>query len=145
MLTWTCSTAWSAAWPCRPPAAQGPALAQPQHPARFADIAAHYDLGNQLFEQFLDPTMMYSAAMFPHDGASPEHAQLHKLERICHKLGISPGSPAGNRHGLGSMAIYAASHYGCRVTTTTLSREAVRQTPSNCEQGLQDRITLLLV
>lgn len=39
------------------------------------NIAAHYDLGNQLFEQFLDPTMMYSAAMFPHDGASLEHAQ----------------------------------------------------------------------
>ena len=110
------------------------------------NIAAHYDLGNQLFEQFLDPTMMYSAAMFPHDGASLEHAQLHKLERICQKLALRPEDhllEIGT--GWGSMALYAASHYGCRVTTTTLSREQYAYTEQRIrEQGLQDRITLLL-
>lgn len=110
------------------------------------NIAAHYDLGNQLFEQFLDPTMMYSAAMFPHDGASLEHAQLHKLERICQKLALKPEDhllEIGT--GWGSMALYAATHYGCRVTTTTLSREQYAYTEQRIrEQGLQDRITLLL-
>lgn len=110
------------------------------------NIAAHYDLGNALFEQFLDPTMMYSAAMFQSEQDSLEQAQLHKLERICQKLELKPGDhllEIGT--GWGSMAIYAASHYGCRVTTTTLSREQYEYTRQRIEQqGLQQRITLLL-
>ena len=84
------------------------------------NIAAHYDLGNDLFEQFLDPTMMYSAAMFANEDDSLEQAQLNKLERICQKLALQPTDhllEIGT--GWGSMAIYAATHYGCRVTTTT--------------------------
>jgi len=110
------------------------------------NIAAHYDLGNELFEQFLDPTMMYSAAMFATPEQDLEQAQLHKLERICEKLDLQPEDhllEIGT--GWGSMALYAATHRGCRVTTTTLSREQFAYTQRRIEeQGLQDRITLLL-
>ncbi len=110
------------------------------------NIAAHYDLGNKLFEQFLDPTMMYSAAMFRSADDTLEQAQLNKLERICQKLDLKPGDhllEIGT--GWGSMALYAASHYGCRVTTTTLSREQFAYTQKRIEeQGLQERVTLLL-
>ena len=110
------------------------------------NIAAHYDLGNDLFEHMLDPTMMYSAAMFAAADDSLEQAQLNKLRRICEKLDLQPDDhllEIGT--GWGSMALYAATHYGCRVTTTTLSREQYEYTRHRIEaQGLQDRITLLL-
>ena len=110
------------------------------------NIAAHYDLGNDLFEQFLDPTMMYSAAQFLTPEDSLEQAQLNKLERICQKLSLQPSDhllEIGT--GWGSMALYAAQHYGCRVTTTTLSKEQYAFTAQRIEQlGLQDRVTLLL-
>ncbi|MGY4490616.1 class I SAM-dependent methyltransferase [Pseudomonas sp. TE3610] len=110
------------------------------------NIAAHYDLGNDLFEQFLDPTMMYSAAQFTHADDSLEQAQLNKLERICQKLALKPSDhllEIGT--GWGSMALYAASHYGCKVTTTTLSKEQYAYTRQRIDaQGLQDRVTLLL-
>lgn len=110
------------------------------------NIAAHYDLGNALFEHLLDPSMMYSAAMFRSETDSLEQGQLNKLERICQKLELKPGDhllEIGT--GWGSMALYAATHYGCKVTTTTLSREQFAYTQKRIEeQGLQDRITLLL-
>ncbi|SDS30615.1 cyclopropane-fatty-acyl-phospholipid synthase [Pseudomonas sp. Z003-0.4C(8344-21)] len=110
------------------------------------NIAAHYDLGNDLFEQFLDPTMMYSAGQFLRPDDSLEQAQLNKLQRICQKLALQPGDhllEIGT--GWGSMALYAAQHYGCRVTTTTLSKEQYAFTAQRIEQlGLQDRVTLLL-
>lgn len=110
------------------------------------NIAAHYDLGNELFEQFLDPTMMYSAAQFRSADDSLEQAQLNKLERICQKLALRPEDhllEIGT--GWGSMALYAAQHYGCRVTTTTLSREQFAYTRERIDAlGLQDRVTLLL-
>jgi cyclopropane-fatty-acyl-phospholipid synthase len=110
------------------------------------NIAAHYDLGNDLFEQFLDPTMMYSAAMFRSEDDSLEQAQLNKLERICRKLALKPSDhllEIGT--GWGSMALYAATRYGCRVTTTTLSREQHAYTEQRIRDlGLADRVTLLL-
>ncbi|MGG2399330.1 class I SAM-dependent methyltransferase [Pseudomonas sp. SH1-B] len=110
------------------------------------NIAAHYDLGNDLFEQFLDPTMMYSAAMFLSESDSLEQAQLNKLERICQKLALQPTDhllEIGT--GWGSMAIHAATRYGCKVTTTTLSREQYAHTERRIrELGLEDRVTLLL-
>lgn len=109
------------------------------------NIAAHYDLGNALFEQFLDPTMMYSSAIFPTPDATLEQASLYKLECICQKLQLQASDhliEIGT--GWGAMAIYAASHYGCRVTTTTISEEQYQRTRQRIEDaGLQDRITLL--
>ncbi|MFP3517659.1 cyclopropane-fatty-acyl-phospholipid synthase family protein [Pseudomonas sp. SIMBA_077] len=110
------------------------------------NIAAHYDLGNALFEHLLDPTMMYSAAMFRASSDTLEQAQLNKLDCICQKLDLKPTDhllEIGT--GWGSMALYAATHYGCKVTTTTLSREQFAYTQRRIEElGLQDRVTLLL-
>jgi cyclopropane-fatty-acyl-phospholipid synthase len=110
------------------------------------NIAAHYDLGNDFFKLFLDPTMMYSSAIFERPEMTLEEAQLARLDRICAKLELKPGDhllEIGT--GWGGMAIHAAQHYGCRVTTTTISREQhalARERISAA--GLDDRITLLL-
>jgi cyclopropane-fatty-acyl-phospholipid synthase len=110
------------------------------------NIEAHYDLGNDLFEQFLDPTMMYSAAQFRSPDDTLEQAQLNKLERICQKLALTSDDhllEIGT--GWGSMALYAAQRYGCRVTTTTLSNEQFAYTRQRIDEaGLGDRVTLLL-
>lgn len=110
------------------------------------NISAHYDLGNGLFEHMLDPTMMYSAALFSNPEDTLEQAQLRKLERICQKLDLQPEDhllEIGT--GWGSMALYAASHFGCRVTTTTLSKEQFAYTQSRIrELGLEAKVTLLL-
>jgi len=111
------------------------------------NIEAHYDLGNQLFEQFLDPTMMYSAAQFLQPDDTLEQAQLNKLQRICQKLDIKPSDhllEIGS--GWGSMALYAAEHYDCRVTTCTLSQQQFDYTQKRIEaQGLQERVSVLLM
>ncbi len=87
-------------------------------------IAAHYDLGNELFAQFLDPTMMYSCAVFERPGASLQEASVAKLERICRKLELGPEDHVLEiGTGWGGFAVHAAQRYGCRVTTTTISRE----------------------
>lgn len=110
------------------------------------NIAAHYDLGNDFFKLFLDPTMLYSAAVFPSESASLHQASLHKLEKICQKLQLSEQDhllEIGT--GWGGMAVYAAKEYGCRVTTTTISREQYEHAKAWVEkEGLQDRVTLLM-
>lgn len=110
------------------------------------NIAAHYDLGNDFFELFLDPTMMYSAAIYPSANATLYEASVHKLDRICQKLELGPDDhllEIGT--GWGSMAIHAAQHYGCHVTTTTISKEQYEFAKARVKQlGLEDRITLLL-
>jgi cyclopropane-fatty-acyl-phospholipid synthase len=109
-------------------------------------IAAHYDLGNDLFALFLDRTMMYSCAVFDTPQTTLEEASLAKLERVCAKLDLRPEDhllEIGT--GWGGLAVYAAKHRGCRVTTTTISRE---QHAYACErvreEGLQDQVTVLL-
>jgi cyclopropane-fatty-acyl-phospholipid synthase len=87
------------------------------------DIAAHYDLGNELFSLMLDPTMTYSCAVFDHDGASLHDASLRKLEMACEKLDIGSGDRVVEiGAGWGSFALHAAQTRGCHVTTTTISR-----------------------
>ncbi len=90
--------------------------------------------------------MMYSAAQFLRADDSLEQAQLNKLERICQKLALKPTDhllEIGT--GWGSMALYAAQKYGCKVTTTTLSKEQYAFTAKRIEAlGLQDQVTLLL-
>ena len=109
------------------------------------NIAAHYDLGNELFALFLDPTLMYSSAVFERPDMTLEEAQLAKLDRICRRLGLAPGERVLEiGTGWGGFALHAAGRYGVHVTTTTISeaqhalaRERV------AAAGLQDRITLL--
>lgn len=109
------------------------------------NISAHYDLGNDLFESFLDQRMQYSSAYFPRPDSSLEEAQLEKLERICDSLRLTPGDhllEIGT--GWGGLAIHAASKYGCRVTTTTISREQREYALEKIsEAGLSDRIEVL--
>ena len=109
------------------------------------NISAHYDLGNDFFKLFLDPTMMYSAALFDTDDTSLEVASIAKLDELCQQLELDSGDhllEIGT--GWGGMAIHAATHYGCRVTTTTISREQYEYALQQVEAaGLQDRITVL--
>src|SRR5829696_9911970 len=109
-------------------------------------ISEHYDLGNDLFALYLDESMMYSSAVFPHPGASLAEAQQHRLELICRALELGPDDhllEIGT--GWGALPAHAASRYGCRVTTTTISREqrdgALRRIR---DAGVEDRVTVLL-
>ncbi|MGB3224867.1 MAG: cyclopropane-fatty-acyl-phospholipid synthase family protein, partial [Desulforhopalus sp.] len=109
------------------------------------NILAHYDLGNDMYATFLDPTMMYSSAVFPHLDSTLEEAAQHKLELICTKLGLQ-----ANDHvleigsGWGGFAIYAATKYGCRVTTTTISEAQYQEAINRVEAaGLQGKITVV--
>ncbi len=109
------------------------------------NIAAHYDVGNDFYRLWLDPTMMYSSAVFERDDMTLEQASTAKLDLICRKLRLT-----ANDHvmeigtGWGGFALHAAGRYGCRVTTTTISQQ---QYDVACERiaaaGLSDRITVL--
>jgi len=109
------------------------------------NICAHYDIGNDLFKLFLDPTMMYSSAYFKHDDMSLSQASIAKLDLICQKLQLDKEDhllEIGS--GWGGLAIHAATYYGCRVTTTTISDEQyVLAQQLIMDAGLDDRITLL--
>ena len=109
------------------------------------NISAHYDLGNDFFALFLDPTMMYSAAVYPAADSTLDQAAIHKLDLICRSLELSADDELIEiGTGWGGMAIYAAEHYGCRVTTTTISQEQYEHTRAEvAARGLQDRITVL--
>lgn len=110
------------------------------------NIEAHYDLGNEMFKLFLDPTMMYSCAYYPDNQASLNQASTAKLQRICEKLQLSEQDHVVEiGTGWGGFAIYAASHFGCKVTTTTISKqqyEVARQRV--IAAGLEDKVTLLM-
>ena len=109
-------------------------------------ISAHYDLGNDLFALYLDESMMYSSAVFPTPDATLAEAQEHRLERICQALKLGPDDhllEIGT--GWGALAVHAASRYGCRVTTTTISREQREGALRRIEDaGVEDRVTVLL-
>jgi cyclopropane-fatty-acyl-phospholipid synthase len=110
------------------------------------NISAHYDLGNDLFAAFLDERMMYSCAYYPDEGVTLEQAQLAKLDRICDRLRLGRGNhllEIGT--GWGGMAIHAARRSGCRVTTTTISREQYELARRRvAEAGLEDQVNVLL-
>lgn len=109
------------------------------------NIAAHYDLSNDMYQLFLDEAMQYSSAIFPDDKATLDKAQQHKLKTICEALTLNE-----NDHileigtGWGGLACYAAKNYGCHVTTTTISQAQadIAQQRINDEK-LNDKITLL--
>jgi cyclopropane-fatty-acyl-phospholipid synthase len=109
------------------------------------NISAHYDLGNELFELFLDPSLMYSSAIFRTREDTLECAQRRKLERICDKLELAPDDHVVEiGSGWGGFAIHAATHHGCRVTTTTISREQHELATQRVHAaGLSDRVTVL--
>ena len=110
------------------------------------NIAAHYDLGNDFFKLWLDPTMMYSSAIFQRPDATLHEASVAKLDRICRKLNLKPTDHVIEiGTGWGGFALHAAANYGCRVTTTTISREQYELARQRVEEaGLSDRVRLLL-
>ncbi|KQN56922.1 MULTISPECIES: cyclopropane-fatty-acyl-phospholipid synthase family protein [unclassified Erwinia] len=109
------------------------------------NIAAHYDLGNDFYRAFLDDAMLYSSGWYPQPEMTLEQAQQAKMRRLCDQLALGPQDhllEIGS--GWGAMAEFAAREYGCRVTTTTISRE---QYAWCCQRiaaaGLSDRVTVL--
>jgi len=109
------------------------------------NIAAHYDLSNEMYEVFLDKAMQYSSGIFPHETTTLEEAQQHKLKTICEALNLSEDDhllEIGT--GWGGLACYAAQNYGCQVTTTTISEAQFELAQQRInEQGLDHKITLL--
>ena len=111
-----------------------------------ANIAAHYDLGNDFYRLFLDDTLTYSCAIFERPDSTLREASVAKYDRLCRKLGLRP-----DHHvleigtGWGGFALHAAATYGCRITTTTISKEQFDLASQRVEQaGLADRVELLL-
>ena len=120
-------------------------LKRNNHKGSLRNISAHYDLGNDLFETFLDNTKMYSCAIFENENSSLEQASINKIERICKKLELS-----SNDHvleigtGWGGFAIFAAKNFGCKITTTTISQKQYEYTLEKVKAlGLQDKISVL--
>lgn len=110
------------------------------------NIAAHYDLGNDFFKLWLDPSMMYSAAIFAEDNLSLDVAALTKLKVICEKLDLKPTDHVVEiGTGWGGFAIFAAKNYGCHVTTTTISKQQYELAKTRVlAENLQDKVTVLL-
>ena len=110
------------------------------------NIAAHYDLGNDFFRLFLSEDLMYSSALYAGDDDTLEAASTRKLDRICDKLRLGPDDHVVEiGTGWGGFAVHAARTRGCRVTTTTISREQHALASQRVvDAGLQDRVTVLL-
>ena len=115
------------------------------HSGSKKNIKAHYDIGNDLFQLFLDRSMMYSSAVYPTAETPLEEASEYKLDLICRKLQLNAKDhllEIGT--GWGSLAVHAAKHYGCRVTSTTISDEqysAARKRVKN--EGLEHKVSII--
>jgi len=109
-------------------------------------VAAHYDLGDELYELMLDPTLSYSCTVFERPDATLEEAALAKLDLVCDKLDLGPRDHVLEiGTGWGGFAVHAASTRDCRVTTTTLSRAQHAETVRRVrEAGLEGRVEVLL-
>ena len=110
------------------------------------NIAAHYDLGNDFFALFLSPDLMYSSALYAQADEPLEVASTRKLDRICQQLRLQPGDRVVEiGTGWGGFAVHAARHYGCHVTTTTISAEQHALAVQRVEDaGLQGRVSVLM-
>lgn len=110
------------------------------------NIHEHYDLGNDFFSLFLDPTMMYSSGCFESPETTMEEASIEKIDRICRKLKIKESDhllEIGT--GWGGFAEYAAKNYGCKITTTTISEEQFKLANERIKKaGLQNRVKIIL-
>lgn len=115
------------------------------HSGSRRNIGAHYDLGNDFFRLWLDETMAYSSGIFPRPSATLEEASTEKFDRACRKLDLQPHDEVLEiGAGWGGFSIHAATNYGCRVTTTTISREQFAVAEERIEEaGLTDQIQLL--
>jgi cyclopropane-fatty-acyl-phospholipid synthase len=110
------------------------------------NISAHYDLNNDFFALFLDPTMTYSAGYFKEEGISLQQAQIEKYDRLCKQLNIQPHDHVLEiGTGWGGNAIHIAKNYGCKVTTATISEEQYKLATERVQQeNLSDKINVVL-
>ncbi len=110
------------------------------------NISEHYDLNNDFFALFLDPTMTYSSAYFLEEGLSLQDAQIQKYDRLCRQLHIQPTDHVLEiGTGWGGNAIYMAKTYGCKVTTATISEEQFKLAKERVEkENLSDKINIVL-
>ena len=110
------------------------------------NIAAHYDLSNDFYSLFLDESMTYSSGVFPEPHSSMHDASIEKYDRICRKLRLTQSDEVLEiGTGWGGFAEHAAKHYGCRVTTTTISKQQHEHARQRFHRnGIDDRVTLLL-
>ncbi|HBS03733.1 MAG TPA: hypothetical protein DEA96_02130 [Leptospiraceae bacterium] len=110
------------------------------------NISYHYDISNDLYRLMLDPTMAYSSGKYSEGINDLKAAQEKKYETICRKLALKPDLElleVGS--GWGGFATYAARHYGCRVTTVTISKQQFDYTRELIQsEGLEDRVQVLL-
>ena len=127
--------------------AKRPHLPRRNHPSQARrHIAYHYDIGNDLYELFLDPTWTYSCAYFASPDDTLEQAQRNKYRRICEKLQLTADDHLLEIGcGWGGFALYAAAEHGCRVTGVTVSEQ---QHALACDRvhaaGLEARVDIRL-
>ena len=109
------------------------------------NVLAHYDLSNDFYKLWLDPTMTYSSGIFSRKESSMQDASVEKIDRICRKLNLSSKDNVLEiGTGWGSFAVHAAKNYGCKVTTTTISDNQFQYASELISnEGLNDKITLL--
>lgn len=109
------------------------------------NIRSHYDMGNDFFKLFLDSSMMYSCALFESNTSTLEEASVNKIRKICDKLELKATDHLVEiGTGWGAVAIYAATHFGCQVTTTTISKEQFEYASNRVKAlGLENKITVL--
>ncbi len=110
------------------------------------NISEHYDLNNDFFSLFLDPSMTYSSAYYKEENMTLQDAQLAKYERLCQQLHLKPSDHVLEiGSGWGGNAIYIAKNYGCKVTTLTISEEQYKLAVERiAKENLSDKITVLL-
>ncbi len=110
------------------------------------NIQEHYDLSNEFFALWLDPTMTYSAAYWDQPGATLEQAQVRKYDVLCRKLRLQPSDHVLEiGSGWGGFSMHAAQNFGCRVTTVTISQAQFDEAACRiAAAGLNDKIDLRL-
>lgn len=136
-------------WGARPPAPSSQARLSGRLHTRGRDRSAihhHYDLSNDFYSMILDPSMAYSCAYYSAEDMSLEEAQRAKLDLVCTKLGLTPGSTLLDIGcGWGSLALHAAGHFGAKVRAITLAREQQQFVAARvAERGLGERVEVLL-
>jgi cyclopropane-fatty-acyl-phospholipid synthase len=111
------------------------------------NISEHYDLNNDFFASFLDPTMTYSSAYFYKNGLSLEEAQMAKYERLCRQMHLKPSDHVLEiGTGWGGNAVYMAKNYGCKVTSLTISSEQLKLAKGRVDEaGLNDKVTIQMM
>lgn len=109
------------------------------------NISAHYDLGNEFFSLWLDESLAYSSGIFLSPESTLHEASVEKIDRTCRKLELKPQDQLLEiGTGWGGLALHAAGHYRCQVTTTTISQEQFSVARKRIDDaGLTDRVTLL--